>query len=60
MSFVHAARTSAGGHSFVEQVAHRVAERELVVGEREAHRHFLGSPSTRSAMTLRWISLVPA
>ena len=50
-----------GGHSFVEQVAHRVAERELVVGEGEAHRrYFLGRPSTRSATTLRWISFVPA
>ncbi len=46
----------------VEQVAHGVAEQDLVVGEGEAHRsaYFLGRPSTRSAMTLRWISLVPA
>src|SRR5439155_6757551 len=43
-----------------EQVTKRVAERELVVGEREPHRQRLGSPRTRSAMTLRWISLVPA
>ena len=40
-----------------EEVARGVAERDLVVGEREVHR---GSPSTRSAAMLRWISLVPA
>ena len=44
----------------LEELAHRVAERDLIVGEREAHRQRLGSPSTRSAITLRWISLVPA
>ena len=37
VSFVHAARTCAGVHSLVEEVAGRVAERELLVGEREAH-----------------------
>ena len=46
---------------FFEQVAHSVAERELVVGECEPHgAQALGSPSTRSAITLRWISFVPA
>src|SRR5204863_7137247 len=34
----------------LEQVARRVAEGQLVVGEGEPHR---GSPSTRSATTLR-------
>ncbi len=46
-----------------ERVAHRVAEGELVVGEGEAHDaclYFRGRPSTRSAITLRWISFVPA
>src|SRR5690606_14170712 len=83
-----------------QQVADRVAEGQLVVGEGEAHvtrslwwwsctarrwgrsrmarsagsarsvrsvrstgarwRYFRGSPSTRSAAMLRWISLVPA
>ena len=50
-----------GGHSFVEEVAHGVAEaswssvkaKRIVIYRR-------GSPSTRSATTLRWISLVPA
>ncbi len=44
----------------VEELAYRVAERDLVLGERESHRQRLGSPSTRSAITLRWISFVPA
>ncbi len=53
----HAARTTAGVALLGEEVAHGVAERELVVGEPEPHR---GSPRRRSAAMLRWISLVPA
>jgi hypothetical protein len=49
-----------GGAPALQQLAHRVAERELVVGEGEAHDYFLGRPRTRSAITLRWISFVPA
>ena len=42
-----------------EQVAHRVAERRA--GRRdEARTSSAGSPRTRSAAMLRWISLVPA
>ena len=41
-----------------EQIAQRVAQGELLLGEREPHAR--GRPSTRSAITLRWISLVPA
>jgi hypothetical protein len=33
--------------------AHCVAERHLIIGEGEAHRQRLGSPRTRSAITLR-------
>ena len=41
----------------VEQLARRVAQQFLVVGEREVHRVRLGGgPSTRWAMMLRWIS----
>jgi hypothetical protein len=43
-----------------EQLALRDATRDLLVREREVHAYFLGRPSTRSAITLRWISLVPA
>src|SRR5204863_5009917 len=44
-----------------QQIAHGIAQRELLVGEGEVHRGYLrGRPSTRSATTLRWISLVPA
>src|SRR5204862_6837275 len=39
----------------LQQVARRDPEGELVVGEGEPHR---GNPRTRSATTLRWISLV--
>ena len=40
-----------------EEVADRVAERDVVVRQPEPHR---GSPRRRSAAMLRWISLVPA
>ena len=43
-----------------QELTHRVAKRELVVGESEPHGQRLGIPSTRSAITLRWISFVPA
>jgi hypothetical protein len=44
-----------------QQLGHGFAEGDLVVGEGEVHRsYFRGSPSTRSATTLRWISFVPA
>ena len=44
-----------------EEVAGRVADRELLFGEGEVHGcYFRGRPRTRSAITLRWISLVPA
>ena len=44
-----------------EQLARRVAQQLLVVGEREVHRapQRLGRPSTRWAMMLRWISELP-
>ena len=38
----------------------RVPERQVVAVEAEVHRYALGSPSSRSAAMLRWISLVPA
>ena len=54
------ARTSAGGHSFGEQRPRGVAQQLLVRGEREVHRHQpRGSPRTRWAMMLRWISDEP-
>ena len=40
-----------------EQVPHRVTKRGVVLRQREPHR---GSPRTRSAAMLRWISLLPA
>src|SRR5262249_21284593 len=43
-----------------QRFAHAVPKGELLVAKREMHRHLRGRPSTRSAMTLRWISLVPA
>ena len=46
-----------------EDVPDGLGEHHLVVGEGELHGpvpYFLGRPSTRSAMMLRWISLVPA
>ncbi len=44
-----------------EDVADGVGEEDLVLGEAEVHgAYFLGRPRTRSAMMLRWISLVPA
>src|SRR5665213_1081520 len=47
------------GRAFLlEQLPHCVAERELIVGEAESHVQRRGNPSTRSAITLRWISLV--
>ena len=57
----HAGAHRVGRALLGQQVAHRVAEQQLVVGEGEAHGgYFLGRPSTRSATMLRWISLVPA
>jgi len=47
-----------GGALLGQEVTHGVAVRELIVGEGEPHRR--GKPSTRSAITLRWISFVPA
>ena len=46
----------------LEHAADAVAEAELLLVEREMHAvgQSRGRPSTRSAMTLRWISLVPA
>ncbi|GIU89706.1 MAG: hypothetical protein KatS3mg010_0805 [Acidimicrobiia bacterium] len=58
VSFVHASRTLRGRALLREQLAQPVAQLELVGGEGEPHRR--GSPSTRSATTLRWISFVPA
>ena len=43
-----------------EEVAEALGEELLVVGEREPHQRPRGSCRTRSAMMLRWISLVPA
>ena len=43
-----------------EEIAQTLGEELLVVGEREAHHAPRGSWRTRSAMMLRWISLVPA
>ena len=49
------------GRAFLlQQLTHRVAKRDVIVGEREAHGQRRGIPSTRSAITLRWISFVPA
>ncbi len=47
-----------------QKAAHRVAQGHLVGGEGEFHggdscAQLLGIPSTRSAMMLRWISLLP-
>ena len=44
----------------IEHGAHAAAQRVLIVGEGEIHAQARGSPSRRSATTLRWISLVPA
>ena len=45
----------------VEEVAQTLGEELLVVGEREAHQVLPEEVGgTRSAMMLRWISLVPA
>jgi hypothetical protein len=45
----------------LEELAREIPDGELLVGEIEIHRgYFRGRPSTRSAMMLRWISLVPA
>src|SRR5206468_3855434 len=54
-------RADAGRRALAgEEVAHRLLERQLVVVEEEAHRGYRGRPSRRSAITLRWISFVPA
>ena len=44
----------------VEQFADGRSHHPLLFAEREIHGPYLGMPSTRSAMMLRWISLVPA
>ena len=50
-----------GGAAVGEEVPDGVAEHVVFVGEFKSHDYpRLGSPSTRSAMMLRWISLVPA
>ena len=43
-----------------EHVARLAPQQLLLLGERELHQRDLGRPSTRSAMMLRRISLVPA
>ncbi len=54
----------AGGAGGREQVVEDLREAPLLVGQCEPHRPplllSLGSPSTRSATMLRWISFVPA
>ena len=61
---VRVGRAQVGGGALLrEDSADRVAELDLVLVEGEAHGvrpQFRGSPSMRSATTLRWISLVPA
>ena len=54
-----AARTCRGQLSR-QDLAYRSGQLPLIGGESEAHQRPLGSRSTRSATTLRWISLVPA
>ena len=49
-----------GGAFGIQHRAHTLAQRLLLVGEREVHDQPRGSPSRRSATTLRCISLVPA
>ena len=44
----------------LEEVVHGVPQQQLIFGEVKTHGQLLGSPRIRSAMTLRWISLVPA
>jgi hypothetical protein len=49
-----------GGRALgLEEIPGRLLEQELLLAEGEVHG-YLGSPSRRSAITLRWISLVPA
>jgi hypothetical protein len=43
-----------------QELADCVAEGELLFFKGEVHAQALGSPSMRSAIMLRWISLVPA
>jgi phasin len=43
-----------------QKLPHRPLKHALLVGEGEPHGYLRGSPSSRSATTLRWISLVPA
>ena len=53
-----------GGCFGHEKTADRVAKKQFVFAEGEVHGgvpdQFLGKPSKRSAMMLRWISLLPA
>ena len=61
VAFVHASRTAAAGtpSSSRSRTASRNASWSSVNAKRIA-AYFRGRPSTRSAITLRWISLVPA
>jgi hypothetical protein len=43
-----------------QEVAHGLLEQQRVLAEAEVHRQSLGMPRMRSAITLRWISFVPA
>ena len=60
VSVSQSARTRATGHLAGEEVAQRLLEQQLVFVESEAHQAPFGRPRMRSAITLRWISLVPA
>ena len=48
------------GQRVAQVVARAVAQLSLILAERELHHRLLGRPSTRSAMTLRRTSDVPA
>ena len=54
------ARARLGGQLRGEDLAYRSGQLALIAGEPETHHAPLGSLRTRSATTLRWISLVPA
>ena len=54
---VHVRAQQGRGAAVGEQRLRGVAQQDLVLGEGKVHAR--GSPSTRWAMMLRWISLVP-
>ena len=54
------ARTRDAGTLAGEEIAQRLLQEQLIFVETEAHQDPFGRPRMRSAIRLRWISLVPA